>query len=56
MQFWRILLDYPEILAWEKLWTDSYHDVRSQLYGMANAIAVEKPFGWHISHLATFDP
>jgi hypothetical protein len=56
VQFWRILLDYPEILAWEKLWTDSYHDVRSQLYGMANAIAVEKPFGWHISHLATFDP
>jgi hypothetical protein len=51
-----LLLDYPEILAWEKLWTDSYHDVRSQLYGIAKDISPEKPFGWHIWHPATFDP
>jgi hypothetical protein len=56
VEFWRLLLDYPEILAWEKLWTDSYHDVRSQLYGIAKDIAPEKPFGWHIWHPATFDP
>ncbi len=56
VEFWRLLLDYPEILAWEKLWTDSYHDVRSQLYGIAKAIAPQKPFGWHIWHPATYDP
>ena len=25
VEFWRLLLKYPEILAWENLWTDSYH-------------------------------
>src|SRR5215469_17103419 len=24
--FWRLLLEYPEILSWEKLWTDTYHE------------------------------
>jgi hypothetical protein len=56
VEFWRLLLEYPEILAWEKLWTDSYHEVRGQLYGIAKGIAPEKPFGWHIWHNATFDP
>lgn len=54
--FWRLLLEYPEILAWNKLWTDSYHEVRSQVYGAAKAIAPEKPFGFHIWHPATFSP
>src|ERR1035437_9036930 len=31
--FWRTLLKYPEILEWEKLWTDSYHQIRSEIYG-----------------------
>jgi len=54
--FWRLLLDYPEILSWEKLWTDSYHEVRSELYGAAKAIAPEKPFGFHIMQNMTFSP
>jgi hypothetical protein len=54
--FWRMLLDYPEILSWEKLWTDSYHEVRSQVYGTAKAIAPEKPLGFHIMQNMTFSP
>lgn len=54
--FWRLLLEYPEILGWEKLWIDSYHEVRGQIYGMAKSIAPEKPLGWHIWHPSTFDP
>jgi hypothetical protein len=54
--FWRLLLDYPEILSWEKLWTDSYHEVRSELYGTAKAIAPQKPFGFHIMQNMTFSP
>lgn len=54
--FWRILLEYPEILSWEKLWTDSYHEVRSQIYGLAKSITPETPLGWHIWHPSTFDP
>ena len=54
--FWRMLLDYPEILSWEKLWTASYHEVRSQVYGTAKAIAPEKPLGFHIMQNMTFSP
>jgi len=54
--FWRTLQDYPEILAWEKLWTDSYHEVRAELYGAAKALAPEKPFGFHIMQNMTFSP
>jgi hypothetical protein len=53
---WRLLVDYPEILAWEGLWTDSYDEVRGELYGMAKAIAPEKPFGFHIMQLVTLSP
>ncbi|MGH9353661.1 MAG: hypothetical protein ACRD2G_16120 [Terriglobia bacterium] len=53
---WRLLVDYPEILAWEGLWTDSYHEVRAELYGMAKAISPEKPFGFHIMQLVTMSP
>lgn len=54
--FWRLLLDYPEILSWEKLWTDSYHEIRAELYDAAKAIAPEKPFGFHIMQNMTFSP
>jgi hypothetical protein len=54
--FWRLLLEYPEILSWEKLWTDSYHEVRSELYGAAKAIAPEKPFGFHIMQNMSLSP
>jgi hypothetical protein len=54
--FWRTLLEYPEILAWEKLWTDGYHDVRAEIYSIAKQIEPTKPMGWHIMHNATLSP
>jgi len=54
--FWRILLEYPEILAWNTLWKDSFHEVRSEVYGIGKAIAPEKPFGFHIMQNMTFSP
>ena len=54
--FWRCLLEYPEILSWEALWTNSYHEVRAELHGTAKAIAPEKPFGFHIQQNMTFSP
>lgn len=56
VSFWRLLLDYPEILGWEKLWTDSYHEARAEVYGVAKAIAPAKPFGFHIMQNMTFSP
>jgi hypothetical protein len=54
--FWRLLLEYPEILSWEKLWTDTYHEVRSEMYGIGKSIAPQKPFGFHIMQNMSFSP
>jgi hypothetical protein len=56
VSFWRLLLEYPEILGWEKLWTDSYQEIRAQVYQLAKSIAPEKPLGFHILHQATLSP
>ena len=56
VSFWRLLLEFPEILSWETLWTDSYHEVRSELYGTGKTLAPEKPFGFHIMQNMTFSP
>ena len=54
--FWRLLSQYPEILGWERLWTDSYHEIRAEVYRIAKSIAPEKPLGFHILHQATLSP
>ena len=32
VQFWRLLLRYPELAAWEMLWTDSLRETYSAIY------------------------
>jgi hypothetical protein len=54
--FMRILFKYPEVLSWNMLWNESYHEVRAELYGTAKAIAPEKPFGFHVVQNVTFSP
>lgn len=54
--FWRILLQYPEILSWESLWTDSFQEMQAELYGTGKAMAPQKPFGFHIMQSMTFSP
>jgi hypothetical protein len=54
--FWRILLEYPEILSWHRLWNDSYHEVRAEVYGTGKTLAPQKPFGFHIVQNITFSP
>ncbi len=54
--FWRLLLEYPEILAWEKLWTDSQHSLYAEIYGVAKAIRRDVQIGWHVMHHNSFSP
>jgi len=34
--FWRILLEYPEVLAWANLWVTSRHEFEAALYRKVN--------------------
>jgi hypothetical protein len=54
--FLRILFEFPEVLSWNMLWHDSFHEVRAELYETAKAIAPKKPFGFHILQNTTFSP
>jgi hypothetical protein len=54
--FWRILVDYPEVLAWERLWTEGLRETYQAMYAKAHEIASAKPIGWHIWHTNSFAP
>ena len=53
---WRLFLEYPEILAWEKLWFHSQEEVYGLLYGTAKESNPKAQAGWHIMHLVTMSP
>lgn len=54
--FWRVLLEYPEILAWERFWNRSQEEMYGLLYGTAKSIKPRAQVGWHIMHLITMSP
>ena len=35
---WRLMLRYPELLAWEMLWTDSLRDTYKAIYDSVKAV------------------
>jgi len=56
VEFWRILLEYPELLAWEKLWTDGKHAIYSDIYQAAKKSRPSVQVGFHIWHTNSFSP
>lgn len=54
--FWRILLRYPEVLAWQNLWTESQRQMYRDIYGVAKACNPELEVGWHVYHDISFSP
>jgi len=54
--FWRVLLNYPEILAWEKLWSDGQHQLSREIYGTVKAADSKKEVGIHVYHEISFSP
>ncbi len=56
VSFWRLLLEYPELLAWEKLWTDSKHSIYSDVFKTAKSVRDSIQVGFHIWHNNSFSP
>jgi hypothetical protein len=56
VEFWRLLLEYPELLAWEKLWTDSKHAIYADVYHAAKKSRPSVQVGFHIWHANSFSP
>ncbi|MDZ4798897.1 MAG: hypothetical protein SGI92_12095 [Bryobacteraceae bacterium] len=53
---WRLMLRYPELLAWEMLWTDSLRDTYKAIYNAAKQARPSAGVGWHIWHNNSFNP
>lgn len=53
---WRLLLEYPEILAWESFWFHSQEEIYGLLYGTVKEVKPRARVGWHIMHLVTLSP
>ncbi len=54
--FWRILLNYPELIAWENLWVRGRHGMQAELYQRMKAANPALPIGWHIWQNVSFSP
>ncbi|HTW97816.1 MAG TPA: hypothetical protein VMD59_03510, partial [Acidimicrobiales bacterium] len=54
--FLRILLTWPELLAWDQMWHDGYRALQQRLYGSLKLLRPELAVGWHIWHHNSFSP
>lgn len=53
---WRLMLYYPELLAWEMLWTQSLRDTYAAIYSKIKEVKPSIQAGWHIWHNNSFNP
>src|SRR5580698_2140280 len=53
---WRLMLRYPELLAWEMLWTDSLRETYAAIYNHVKEVKPSLGVGWHICHNNSWDP
>jgi hypothetical protein len=54
--FWRLLMNYPELLFWENVWVNSRHEFQAALYQRVKSINPALQIGWHVWHNMSFSP
>lgn len=53
---WRLLLEYPDLLGWERHWAESQRSLYREIYGAVKSIRGDLLVGWHIHHGNSFNP
>ena len=56
VELWRLMLRYPELLAWEMLWTDSLRETYAAIYTHVKSVNPSLGVGWHICSTNSFNP
>jgi hypothetical protein len=54
--FWRLMVEYPEIAAWQDFWFRSQEEIYGLIYGTVKEINPRAQVGWHIMHLVAMSP
>jgi hypothetical protein len=56
VEFWRLLVDWPEILAWDRLFDLAKHQVLAEVDAAAKRVRRGLKVGFHIEHVNSFNP
>jgi hypothetical protein len=54
--FWRVLLEYPEVLVWERFWNTGLWETYEALYSKVKSVRADLQAGWHIWQNSSFNP
>ena len=56
VEFWRLLVEYPEIIAWDRLFDLGKHQVLAEVRAAVKAVNPKLEVGFHIEHVNSFNP
>jgi hypothetical protein len=56
VEFWRLLVEYPEIIAWDRLFDAAKHQVLAEVNAAVKAVRKDLQVGFHIEHVNSFNP
>jgi hypothetical protein len=56
VQFWRLLVEFPEILLWDKLFDYGKHQVLQEIHDTVKGVSSNLQVGFHIEHVNSFNP
>jgi hypothetical protein len=56
VEFWRLLVEWPEIMAWDRLFDAAKHQILAEVRTAANGVRGGLQVGFHIEHVNSFNP
>lgn len=56
VEFWRLLVQWPEIVAWDRLFDETKHRVLAEVGAAAKRARPGGQVGFHIEHVNSFNP
>jgi hypothetical protein len=56
VEFWRLLVEYPEIIAWDRLFDEGKHQVLAEVNATVKSVRANLQVGFHLEHVNSFNP
>ena len=56
VEFWRLLVEWPEIIAWDRLFDAAKHQVLAEVQAAVKRVRPGLQVGFHIEHVNSFNP
>jgi hypothetical protein len=56
VEFWRLLVEWPEIIAWDRLFDATKHQVLAEVNAAVKRVRSSLRVGFHIEHVNSFNP